>query len=198
VVGYDFNKAHDREDFMVIDSPPQYMGIYIMVEPVDNNRIDYNRQVAIDFGQDYIAQQMSEAQREYVYAVILHREHWIIELKDKQGYVLNLNDQLKQSAQISDLTAHIDLLLDKSIQYANPEDEESDTDKYIVAWMMKREGPYDDLIGPADTDQYQPFIEEVDGLLPKAQAQDFYNNLLEDPRLYTANLCKIIASTDYF
>lgn len=58
---------------------------------------------------------------------------------------------------------------------------------YIVCWIERRNG---ELL-----DRYRSFLEQ-NNPDSKEEAQEFYNSLLEDYEVITANLSLIILSTD--
>ena len=62
--------------------------------------------------------------------------------------------------------------------------------KYLVAYII------DNIHNPLEhnKDQYAAFIDTDDNL---KNAKEFYQVLLLDEDLYSANLCEIIKSTDY-
>ena len=62
--------------------------------------------------------------------------------------------------------------------------------KYLVAYVMHNP----DKASEYNQDQYAAFVDAIDNL---NNAKVFYEELLSDDDLYTANLCEILESTDY-
>ena len=60
--------------------------------------------------------------------------------------------------------------------------------QYLVAYVIR------DREGNAGPDLYKVFIDENNN---EIMAKKFYQELLESPDTYTANLCEILDSTDY-
>lgn len=59
--------------------------------------------------------------------------------------------------------------------------------KYLVAYVIRNKKD-------ADMDYYKVFVDNDNN---KLEATNFYKGLLKRDDLYTANLCEILASTDY-
>ena len=60
--------------------------------------------------------------------------------------------------------------------------------QYLVAYVIL------DKKGDAGPDMYKVFIDENSN---EIMAKKFYQELIESPNTYTANLCEILDSTDY-
>ena len=78
------------------------------------------------------------------------------------------------------------------------EDEEIEVRKYAVLWCVRYE-----YIGRrygnhklAESDHYTAFIEDTSEI-NLSKAQDLYEELIKDEKVYSANICEILTSTDY-
>lgn len=67
---------------------------------------------------------------------------------------------------------------------------------YIVCWMIILEKP--DKDGNTHKDHYKDFgvLNESDSE-NHGQATEFYAQLCDNKQVYSANLCKVVSSTDY-
>ena len=68
-------------------------------------------------------------------------------------------------------------------------------EKYLVVWMADKMSV--DLYGnefKEFTDHYKAFTDYANNL---ELATDFYNKLLKEDDVYSANVCLIVKSTDY-
>lgn len=72
---------------------------------------------------------------------------------------------------------------------------------YIVCYVIKAESrehrKRGTLIPDTYTDHYSVFTEGEHGRLTKQQAKKYYKSLLKQDNVHTANLTKVIESTDY-
>lgn len=66
---------------------------------------------------------------------------------------------------------------------------------YIVCWVKQSTKQTTD-ISPKNKDKYQVFTDST-SKENKKQAEEFYNKVLNKDSTYSANLCKIIKSSDY-
>jgi hypothetical protein len=189
-IGNSFQKEIDHNILRTIQEVRKYKGIYIMVE---ETLITSQLNKALLAAEDWIDIEMADNDRvDDVYAVTPYNDEIIFELSNGMFAVYHPVGY-KESPELSEIINAIDQAKTKDIK---PVEKDQDTDKYIVCWMLKSEM---NMPGRADVDHYQPYIEPLlDNTSPKEQATDFYNKLIEDPNTYTANLCKIVHSTDYF
>lgn len=67
---------------------------------------------------------------------------------------------------------------------------------YIVCWMKESKKQRMNNVGPTYKDHYIPFIEFKDGKSPREQAFEFYKELLNKKRTYSANVCHVKDSTE--
>lgn len=177
-IGMDYQADFDHTSLKVIGEVEKYENVYLLREKL-------SRDEAIQMINSY-------SDKHKMKSIIEYRNIFIAEWP--VGYSTSVPVDDCYLGSLEDSKKAIDRLLDGEIKTTS--EAESDTDKYIVCWMtkqdMENEGP------GVRPDQYTPFIEELDGRSPKDQAAIFYQSLIHNPNTYSANLCKIIDSTDYF
>jgi hypothetical protein len=178
VVGFSYNEAHDHDYIEVLNETLSYKGVYIMNSDREQS------------GKNFIdaLEAMSTDPSKMAYAIISHRDLWIIEQPGKQTYLLDLLGIGVVSSDIQDCVKAIDKHLDGGNEKIEAD---LDTDKYLIAYEADNSG---------DTYQhYEYFLEPYKGMLPKELAQNTWALLNKGPEVVkNAFLCKIISSTDQF
>jgi hypothetical protein len=220
-IGYTFNPAYDHNTLEVIGECIQQEGVYLMQE---GEMLPQDFMIMANNAKQFI---YNVAVKDSTYALHHYRGFWITEAINPKSFALywegkHPDMQISTAPNAKTLTDNIDAFLDgeKATPAAVEETQEIDTAKYLVAYIMKSEIDQDnnpdryktfieyeqlpvDVPAVVDEDDPELIIEEatvkyINGKSPKEQAEDFYYKLLEDPDIYTANLCRIVASTDYF